>query len=132
MSTAPADITVLIPTRAAAERRSSLRQAIESVLCQENVQARAIILVNGAQAEPDLPLALSEDPRVTLLRRTMADLPAAFQEGARAVETPWFATLDDDDLLLPGALKLRHAALARHPERTILVSNGFRRYDGRD
>src|SRR5690606_39306351 len=88
MSPAPADITVLIPTRAAAERRSSLRQAIESVLCQEDVQARAIILVNGAQAEPDLPLALSEDPRVTLLRRTMADLPAAFQEGARAVETP--------------------------------------------
>ena len=132
MSAAPAEVTVLIPTRAAAERKSSLRQAIESVLCQQDIDARVVVLVNGASAEPDLPRTLLDDPRVSLLRRTVADLPAAFQQGARGVETAWFATLDDDDLLLPGALKVRLAALARHPECVVVVSNGYRRHHGRD
>lgn len=124
------EITVLIPTRAVAARASSLRQALESALCQQEVAARAILLLNGASNEPDLPRALLDDPRVSLLRRATADLPAALQEGVRAVETPWFATLDDDDALLPSALKLRLAALARHAGALVAVSNGYRRHSG--
>jgi hypothetical protein len=132
VSTALPEITVLIPTRGAVERTISLRQAIESVLCQQGVTARVIVLVNGPNADAALPAPVLADPRVTILRRAVADLPAAFQHGARAVDTPWFGTLDDDDLLLPGALKLRHAALERHPECLVATGNGFRHRDGVD
>lgn len=126
------EITVLLPTRAAAARASSLRQAIESILCQEGVAVRIFLLLNGATSEPALPRTLIDDPRLTILRRPDADLPAAFQEGVRCVETPWFATLDDDDFLLPGALKLRYEALARHEDRLVVASNGYRREQGRN
>ena len=123
-------ITVLIPTRAAAERAAALRQAIESVLCQDGVTVRLLLLMNGASGEPLLPQSILEDPRLTIIRRPHADLPAAFQQGARCVDTPWFATLDDDDQLLPHALKLRHEALVRHADRQIVASNGYRREGG--
>lgn len=125
-------VTVLLPTRAAAARAASLRQAIESILCQDGVAVRIFMLLNGATGDPVLPPAIIDDPRLTILRRSDADLPAAFQEGVRSVETPWFATLDDDDLLLPGALKLRYEALVRHDDRLVVASNGYRREQGCD
>jgi hypothetical protein len=126
------EVTVLIPTRAATERETSLRQAVESVLCQEGVSARVLLLLNGAENEPQLSASRLTDLRLTILRRRDANLPAALQQGARAVETPWFAALDDDDELLPGALKLRLHALARHPDRLVVAGNGYRRDDGVD
>jgi hypothetical protein len=126
------EITVLVPTRAAPERRASLRNAVESVLCQRYVAARVLIIVNGAAHEPAEIAALRTDPRVRALVRADADLPAAYREGARAVETPFFATLDDDDLLLPDALKVRYSALERHPDRLVAVTNGILRKEGTD
>ena len=119
-------ITVLIPTRAAPQRRSLLHRAVESVLCQREVAARVLIIVNGASGQP-LEASLLSDPRVRVIARADADLPAAYREGAHAIDTPFFGTLDDDDELMPGALKVRHAALERQPERLVTVTNGIRR-----
>ena len=126
------DVTVLVPTRAAPERATSLRRAVGSILCQLDVRTRVIVMVNGASAEPELPPELRDDARVTILHHPAAHLPAAFRQGVSAVATPFFATLDDDDLLLPDGLKVRLAALARHPECAVVVTNGFRTHLGRD
>lgn len=128
----PPGITVIIPTRAAPERRDSLRRALQSVLCQQDVRARAIVVLNGAPDEPGLAAELAGDDRVLLITRNEAGLPAALHEGLQHVETSYFTSLDDDDLLLPGALKLRHAALERHPDRLVAVTNGYRREAGGD
>jgi glycosyltransferase involved in cell wall biosynthesis len=127
MSTSLPGVTVVIPTRAMPKRIPMLQRAVASVLDQQDVAARAIVIVNGAPDDLGVRLALGADPRITLLIRQDADLPAALRAGARSVETPWFATLDDDDILLPGALKVRHSALERHPDRAVVVTNGIRR-----
>jgi hypothetical protein len=43
------------------------------------------------------------------------------------VDTKWFAELDDDDILLPGALAERVQALHERPDLDAVISNGFRR-----
>lgn len=43
------------------------------------------------------------------------------------VDTPWFAELDDDDILLPEALSLRVRALEEEPEFDVVVTNGLTR-----
>jgi glycosyltransferase involved in cell wall biosynthesis len=126
------EITVLVPTRGAPARRASLRRAVESVLCQRHVAPRVLIIVNGAEREPEEVAELRADGRVRAIVRAHADLPAAYREGARAVDTTFFATLDDDDLLLPDALKVRQLALERHPDRLVAVTNGILRKEGTD
>ena len=127
----PPAITVLIPTRAALQRRSLLHRAVDSVLSQRDVAARVLLIVNGASGPP-LESSLLADQRVSVIARADADLPAAYREGVGAIDTPFFATLDDDDELMPGALKVRHAALERQPERLVAVTNGIRRNAGVD
>lgn len=127
MSDSPPAVTVVIPTRALPERIPLLQRAVASVLDQQDVAARVIVIVNGAPDHLGVRQALGGDPRVTLLIRDDANLPAALRAGARAVETAWFATLDDDDILLPDALKVRHAALERHSGCVVVVTNGIRR-----
>ena len=61
-----------------------------------------------------------------------AGLVNALQVGRRLVDTPWFAELDDDDLLLPGALAARVAALVQSDAHDCVVTNGYRRYHGED
>lgn len=123
----PPDMTVIIPTRGVLERRVSLRRAVESVLCQQDVNARVLIVLNGAPDDHTIDRELLDDIRVRLVTRREADLAAALRDGLQHVETPFFSSLDDDDLLLPGALKLRYTALDRHPDRIVAVTNGYRR-----
>ncbi|MDQ2768552.1 MAG: glycosyltransferase family 2 protein, partial [Gemmatimonadota bacterium] len=49
-----------------------------------------------------------------------------------AVQTPWFATLDDDDLYLPNALLLRVRALEKRPECAGAFTNGYIRTEMND
>lgn len=123
----PPEITFIIPTRFARERRESLKRAVQSVLDQQDVRARALVVLNGAPDDAGLAAELAGDDRVRLITTSEAGLPGALHEGLHHVETSYFGSLDDDDLLLPGALKLRYAALERHPDRIVAVTNGYRR-----
>ena len=64
---------------------------------------------------------------MTLLVREARGLPAALAAGRAMVMTPWFTALDDDDLLLPGALLLRVRALEERTDCAAVITNGFRR-----
>jgi glycosyltransferase involved in cell wall biosynthesis len=125
-------VSVIIPTRALRERGALLRQAIQSVLNQEAVRAVPLLIVNGREADGDIVAELRAHPllRVALLEE--ADLPSALCLGRKMVDTMCFAELDDDDILLPGALKLRLRALLEHPDFTAVVTNGFCRVCGQD
>jgi len=122
-------ITVVVPTRGLRERAELLLEAIDSVTAQHGVRCVPLVVVNGVRCDPDVMRTLRNDVRVRLLVRDEADLPAALLAGRAAVDTPWFATLDDDDRLVDGAMALRLAALERSPQLDVVVTNGFR-HDG--
>ncbi len=126
MSQLPA-VSVIVPTRGLRERHGLLHQALQSVLSQEGVAAVPILVINGPERDPDLTRELQNDRRLRVIVLEDASLPAALLAGRRIVDTPWFAELDDDDLLLPRALADRVEALAANPECDAIVSNGLMR-----
>ena len=124
-------ITVIVPTRGLRARAAFLRHAVDSVLSQDGVRCVPLVVINGPDCDPAVARALRADRRVRVLVREPADLPAALRAGREAVDTPWFASLDDDDRLLRGAMALRVAALERAPSLDVVVTNGYRRERGR-
>jgi Glycosyl transferase family 2 len=56
-----------------------------------------------------------------------AGLPRALRAGRDAVRTPWFGTLDDDDMLMPDALARRVGTLEGNLAADVLVTNGINR-----
>ena len=120
-------MTVVVPTRAQRERAAVLRRAIDSVLAQKDVSPVPLIIINGAVRDADVVGTLRGDRRLRVLVSEEEGLPAALHTGRRATHTPWFSDLDDDDLLLPGALAQRLDALRDRPDCCAVITNGYRR-----
>jgi glycosyltransferase involved in cell wall biosynthesis len=131
MGAGPA-VSVIIPTLGLHERAASLQAAIESVLDQAGVCPAVIVVLNGRERCPDVERALRENRRVRLLVRESRGLPAALAAGRAMVEAEWFTALDDDDLLLPGALALRVQALEGRGDCAAVITNGYLRTGDRD
>ncbi len=118
-------ITVIIPTVALVERTDHLHRAIDSVLQQEDVNALPLVVVNGTAADRELVHELSRRTDIEFASLATANLPAALRAGRALVRSPWFAELDDDDVLLPNALATRIRVLASDPTISAVVSNGI-------
>lgn len=121
----PTAITVLIPTLALRARGGVIRRALDSIRTQSGVAARALIVVNGAEKDPDLLAELRRDPVVDLVEIADRGIPAALRAGRALVATRYFTALDDDDEFLPGALASRVAALEADPGLDAVVTNGI-------
>lgn len=119
------DVSVIVPTRALAERAGLVRRAIRTILEQEGVSVVPIVVVNGTTGDPELLDELRASTRLRLVYRDRANLPAALRAGREIVTTEFVTTLDDDDELLPGALSIRVAALESNPGWQAVVSNGM-------
>ena len=127
-----AAVSVIIPTLGLRERAASLRAAIRSVEEQAGVSTTVIVVLNGPKRDPAIERELRDNVRVTLVVRDTRGIPAALAAGRAQVRTPWFATLDDDDLYLPGALLLRVQALEKRPECAAAFTNGYIRTEMND
>lgn len=127
----PVSVSVIMPTEARPERAESLRRALQSVLSQEGVRSSPIVVVNGQSAHPPLVDELARARDVRLIRLAAADLPDALRAGRDQVSAPYFAELDDDDELLPGALAMRVEALQARPDVDAVVTRGFLDQDSR-
>jgi glycosyltransferase involved in cell wall biosynthesis len=125
VDTESAPLCVLLATLASAPRAPFLRRALESIRAQQPLRTRAIVVANGADADPALLDELARRPDVTLLRQPEASLPAALALGRAAVDSPAFGQLDDDDELLPGALAARLARLQGPDRPDAVVTNGL-------
>ena len=126
------EVTVIIPTQALAERSEHISRAIESVLSQEGVRATPLLALNGSKWDPELVARLRADNRLRIVSREDAGIPGALELGRKAVTTPFLTALDDDDILLPGALATRIQLLLGHPEYDVIVTNGYRRTGNQD
>jgi Glycosyl transferase family 2 len=123
--TAPSEIAVIVPTLARRERADLLQRALASVFDQAGVRVRPVVVVNGSEGDPALVARLEADERLDVMRLADADLPAAYRAGRARVTTSWFASLDDDDILLPDALATRLAAATAAPDIDVVVTNGI-------
>jgi len=118
------EVSVIVPTLALPERRALLQRALASIFDQDGVRCNPLVVVNGSRFDPQLLNELARDRRVTLITQEHASLPEAHRLGVRNVAAPWFTSLDDDDLLLPGALQARVRALMRSRDHDAVVTNG--------
>lgn len=120
-------VSVIIPTRAVSHRSELLRRAVNSVLAQEAVRVVPLVVINGPDRDQHLTRELHADRRLQVASLEDADLPAALRAGREMVDTKWFAELDDDDVLLPGALALRVHILQAQANLDAVITNGLRR-----
>jgi Glycosyltransferase like family 2 len=118
-------VAVIIPTLGMDARAGTLQRAVRSVVDQDGVHGIPLVVLNGDRVSPDVERMLRGQARVRLLVRDEASLPGALHAGRGAIDTPFFGTLDDDDILLPGALARRLAALEQHPDASVVVTNGY-------
>jgi len=121
------DVSVIVPTRAVRERGPLIRRAVSSILDQEGVLATALVVINGPDQDPELVEELQSIDGVRVRVLEQASLSGALAAGRDMVDSTWFATLDDDDILLPGALARRVRVLQEDPSLDVVVTNGIRR-----
>jgi glycosyltransferase involved in cell wall biosynthesis len=131
MSGRPSDVSIIIPTMARRERAASLFRAIDTVVSQQGARGIPLVVVNGDCGAPEVLERLRgrADIRVTILKE--AHLPRALHAGRTRVDTPYFAVLDDDDQLLPGALRTRLELLTSAAGADVAVTSGFFERSGR-
>ncbi len=104
-------VSVIVPTY---NRAQFVKDAIASVLAQEDVSCEVIVVDDGSTDGTDRVLE-AFGGRIRRLRQARAGVSAARNLGIRNAQYEWVAFLDSDDLWLPLKLKSQLDFLAAHP-----------------
>jgi glycosyltransferase involved in cell wall biosynthesis len=118
-------VDVLIVTLGLAGRAASIRRAIETTLSQQRVRASLVIVVNGKRFDPALYDELKRTANIRVVYQEEPSIFVARRCARDHVTAPFFGFLDDDDQLLPGALRARVDALLGDPSAAAVVANGY-------
>jgi hypothetical protein len=125
MSTRASDVSIIMPTAARRERSGGLVRAIDSVVSQIGARGVPLVVVNGTAVAPEVLEHLHRRRDIRLTRLDEGSLPGALHAGRTLVDTPFFGVLDDDDELLPDALRIRLTAFADAADADVVVTSGF-------
>lgn len=117
-------LDVVVRTLADAQRSDGLFRALDSIRNQNGTSARAIVVVNGDRYDPYTLAELERRPGMILHRLRRASTAGALAAGRRLVTAPYFAYLDDDDVLIADSLLEPVVWLESHPDCDVLISNG--------
>jgi glycosyltransferase involved in cell wall biosynthesis len=112
-------VDVVIPVR---DGGRLLRRAVDSVLSQEAVDVRVVVVDDHSSDKA--PQRLPRDPRVVIVPSGASGIPAALETGIRLGTAPYVARQDADDVSLPGRLARQVRHLEEHPG-IGLVATGF-------
>ena len=118
-------VSVLVCTLARKRRQALLERAIDSILTGQDGLGLPVVVVNGTEYDATLLQRLQARTDISLIYRARPSLSAALIAGRRQIDTEFFATLDDDDQLLPGAIATRLAPLLADPRIDLVVTNGY-------
>jgi len=118
-------ILVIIPTLATTERGDYLHRAIESVVSQREVRAIPLVVANGPNCDPRIIESLRQNNKIRFAYINEANMPQALLKGREIVDTPFYSELDDDDILLPDALKIRLNIMQHKPDTDVVITSGF-------
>jgi glycosyltransferase involved in cell wall biosynthesis len=106
-----ADVSVVLPTF---NRAPALIANLGGILDLEDVAEVVVIDDGSVDGTPDV-LAGQDDPRLRVIRHERnRGQPAARNEGARAVRTPWLLFVDDDLGFPPDYVSVLKAEAAGH------------------
>jgi glycosyltransferase involved in cell wall biosynthesis len=105
-------ISVVIPAYNCARY---LGEAIGSALAQEP-RPLEIIVVDDGSSDGSGDIAASFGPPVLCIRQENQGEPGARNRALSAISGNWFASLDGDDVMPPGALARQLAVLDAHPD----------------
>ena len=125
MTRPPPSVAVIVPTLATRARAPYLERAIDSILAQRHLRPLPIVVVNGPDVDAELLAWLRHRHDIQIIEREEADLSAALAAGCGEVDTPFFAELDDDDLLLPSALFKRWQMMHGDERLDAVVTDGI-------
>lgn len=113
-TTEAAEVTAVIPTH---NRRHLLLRTVRSVLAQDDVAVRIVVVDDAGDDGSDAAVRELGDDRIRLVRRERnGGVSRARNEGLDQVETEWVAFVDDDDIWAPDKLRAQLAALADEPQ----------------
>lgn len=121
-------ISVVIPTY---NRCAFLRDAVNSVLCQQGVVFELIVVDDGS-TDDTRKLVESYGPAVKYLHQSNSGVSAARNKGLETASGEWLAFLDSDDFWLPGKLRSQLDYLAANPTlklcqtEELWIRNGLR------
>jgi glycosyltransferase involved in cell wall biosynthesis len=123
---APPSLSVVIPVLDV--EPELLREAVASVLAEDPVRIREVILVDDGSRDPQTLAALAalpaSDPRIALLRTTGRQGPGTARNlGAARAGGEWLAFCDSDDLWQRGRLALLDSVLAADADATWVAAN---------
>ncbi|MFC1871278.1 glycosyltransferase [Chloroflexota bacterium] len=118
-------ILVIIPTLATTERGDYLHRAIDSVVSQREVRAIPLVVANGPNCDPSIIESLRHNNKIRFVYINEASMPKALLKGREIVDTPFYSELDDDDILLPDALKIRLNIMQHKPDTDVVITSGF-------
>jgi glycosyltransferase involved in cell wall biosynthesis len=109
-----------------------LRECVESVLSQDGVTLRVLIVDDASPDEtPEVAAALvAQDPRVTYRRHPVNHGHiATFNEGIDWIEGDCMLLLSADDYLLPGALSRAVQLMDANPDMTLCFGDAVARHE---
>lgn len=105
-------------------RRGTLERALLSVLNQEGVAARPVVVITGGRPDPAAELASSYRAKVHIVGEP-ASPGRALGIGRKLTDARFYAFLDDDDELLPHALGTRLGIMRAEPAVDVVVTTGY-------
>jgi glycosyltransferase involved in cell wall biosynthesis len=125
-------VSVIIPTCANAVRAPLLQRALDSLLEDQDGLVLPVVAVNGSSYVPEVLDELRRRRDIRCLYLGQAGTTGARLAARRTVDTEFFGMLDDDDQVLPGGIKIQVGPLAADPSIDVVITNGYRRENGRD
>jgi glycosyltransferase involved in cell wall biosynthesis len=105
-------ISVILTTH---NRPDMCREAIDSVLAQEGVEFELVVVDDGSTDDTPAMLASYGDA-IRVARKENGGVASARNVGIQLAKGNLLAFLDDDDLFLPGKLRIQAAYHEAHPE----------------
>ncbi|MHB8425390.1 MAG: glycosyltransferase [Gammaproteobacteria bacterium] len=118
-------IDVIVRTLADAGRSEILFRALDSIQHQSGVVARPVVVVNGDRYDSATLTALESREGIRLHYLQQASAGRARDVGRSLVTAPYFAFLDDDDVLVKDTLLKPLAWLDDHPQCDVLITNRY-------
>ena len=123
-------IDVIVRTLADAGRFEKLFRALDSIQNQSGVVARPVVVVNGNRYDSATLTELDRREGIRLRYLQEASAGRARDVGRSLVTAPYFAFLDDDDVLIKDALRKPLAWFDDHPQCDVLITNRYVVKDG--
>lgn len=117
MSGAAPRVDVAVPTRG---RERWCLEAVDSALAQAGVDVRVVVALDGPHPDLARDLAARGEDRVLVVPSPASGRSATRNAAVARTTAPLVAFLDDDDVLLPGALAARVAILRRFPQAVLV------------